>query len=161
MVEGAKMILPKLTVVGNTSDIPGDEIISVICEKDEQPNQLGDSGKTLEVVKCFDEKIKAGGIQHKKAPIECSPEIRSYIMIRNGGYICVGLCRCKVYVRYFVPLCFHCNEFNHYANTCPNKSDPAKCGKFAGEHKTENCRSKLLKCLNCVKAKVCVRLQGP
>ena len=34
VVDGAKLLLPKLTVVGIQSDIPGDEIISVICEKD-------------------------------------------------------------------------------------------------------------------------------
>ena len=66
MVEGAKMLLPKLTVVGIPSDIPGDEIISAICEKDEQLNQLVDSGKTLEVAKCFDVKNNAGDIQTKK-----------------------------------------------------------------------------------------------
>ena len=113
-----------------------------------------ESGKTLEVVKCFDVKNNAGDIQHKKAAIKCSPEIRSYIMNRNGGFIFVGLCRCKVYDRYFVPQCFHCYGFNHFANNCPNKNNPARCAKCSGQHKTENCRSKFLKCLNCVKAKV-------
>ena len=56
VVEGAKIILPKLTVVGTPPDIPGDEIISVYREKDEKLNQLVESGKTLEVVKCFDVK---------------------------------------------------------------------------------------------------------
>ena len=38
--------------------------------------------------------------------------------------------------------------------TCPNKNNPAKCGKCAGEHKTENCRSKFFKSANCIKGKV-------
>ena len=33
VVEGAKMLLPKLTGVGIPSDIPGDEVVSAICEK--------------------------------------------------------------------------------------------------------------------------------
>ena len=66
-------------------------------------------------------KNNAGDFQYKKLAITCSREVRSYIMNRNGGYIFVGLCRCKAYDRLFVPQCFHCNEFNHFANTCPNK----------------------------------------
>ena len=54
MVEGAQMLLPKLTVVESPSDISEDEIISVVCEIDEQLNQMIDSGKALEVVKCLD-----------------------------------------------------------------------------------------------------------
>ena len=50
VVEGAKMLLPKVTVVGIPSDMSEDEIISAICEKDEQLNQFVVSGKTLEVV---------------------------------------------------------------------------------------------------------------
>ena len=72
----------------------------------------------------------------------------------NGGYIFVGLCSCKVYDRYFVPQCFHCYRFNHFADDCPNKNNPDWCAKCSGQHKTENCTSKFLKCLNCVQAKV-------
>lgn len=85
VVEGAEMLLQKLTVVGISSNIPGDEIISVVCEKDEQLDQLDESGKALEVVKCWDVENIAGASQHKKVAVKCSPEIRSYIMKRNGG----------------------------------------------------------------------------
>ena len=109
--------------------MPVDEIISATCEKNEQLNHLVESGKTLEVVKYFDAKNNEGDIQHKKVAIECSPEIRSYFVNKNGGYIFVGMCRCKVYDRYFVPQCFHCYGFNHFANNCPNKSTSGKCSK--------------------------------
>ena len=52
VIGGAKMLLPKLAVVGIPSDIPEDEIISAIFEKDEQHNQIVESGKTLEGEKC-------------------------------------------------------------------------------------------------------------
>ena len=74
------MLLPKYTVLGIPSDMSEDEIISAICEKDEKLNQFVESGKTLEVLKCFDVKNNAGDIQHKKAVIKYSPEIRSYIL---------------------------------------------------------------------------------
>ena len=47
---------------------------------------------------CFDVKNNAGDVQYKKPAIKCSPEIRSYFMIRKGGYIlwvCAGL-RCMI-----------------------------------------------------------------
>ena len=56
MVEGDEMFLPKLTVVGIMSDITGDDTMSATCEKDQLLNQLVESGKPLEVVKCFDGK---------------------------------------------------------------------------------------------------------
>ena len=134
--------------------MPEDEIVSAICEKDEQLKQLIESGKTLELAKCCHIKNSTGDIQYKKVAIKCSPEISSNIMNRNGGYIFVGLCKCKVYNRYFVPQLFHCYQYNHFSNNFPNKSKPAKCGKCAGQLKTVNCRSTLLKCINCLKAKV-------
>ena len=77
VVEGAKMLLPKLTVVRIPSDMSQDEIIRAVCDKDEQLNQFVESGETLEVVKCFDVKNNAGDIQQKKTDIKCSPQIRS------------------------------------------------------------------------------------
>ena len=47
VVKGAKTLLQKLTVVGIPSDMPENEITSAICEKQEQLNQLVESGKTL------------------------------------------------------------------------------------------------------------------
>ena len=52
--EGANMLFPQLTDVGISLDMPEDEIISPTCEKDDQFNHLVESGKTLEVVKCWD-----------------------------------------------------------------------------------------------------------
>ena len=60
------------------------------------------------------------------AAIKYSPEISSYIMNRNGGYIFVGLCMCKVNDRHSVPQCFHYYKFNHTTNNCPNKTKPTK-----------------------------------
>ena len=125
------MILPKLTVVGIPSDMPGENIISAICGKDEQINELVTSGKTLELIKCWDGKNNAGVMQSKKAAIKCSPEIRSYILNRNGGYIYLGLSRCEVYDRFYVARCYNCCGFNHFANDYPHKNKPI-CVKCAG-----------------------------
>ena len=66
VIKAAKVLLQKFIVVEIPSDIPGDEIVIVICKKKyEQLNQLVESGKTLEVVKCWYVKNNAGDIQHK------------------------------------------------------------------------------------------------
>ena len=44
VVECAKILIQKHTIVGNPSDMPGNEIISTICEKGEQLSQLVESG---------------------------------------------------------------------------------------------------------------------
>ena len=75
-------------------------------------------------------------------------------MSRNGGYILVGLCRCNVCARYFVPQFLHCSEYNHFSNNCPGKCKIVKCRKSGRQHKTDNCRSTHLKCVNCLKTKV-------
>ena len=54
-----KMLLPKLTVERDPSDMPENVIISAICEEDEQLKQLVESGKTLEVMKFWGMKNSA------------------------------------------------------------------------------------------------------
>ena len=48
----AKMIFPKLTVVGIQSDMQIDYVLSAICEKYELISKLITSGKTVEILKC-------------------------------------------------------------------------------------------------------------
>ena len=75
-------------------------------------------------------------------------------MNRNGGYLFEGLCRRRVYDRKFFPQCFHCYGFNHFAENCPIRNNPARRAKCSGQYKTKNFRSQLLKSLNRLKAKV-------
>ena len=65
VVEGPKMLLPKLTVVGFPLDKLEDEI-SATCGKDEQLYQLIELRTTLVVVKFSDVKNCAGDMQKEK-----------------------------------------------------------------------------------------------
>ena len=73
---------------------------------------------------------------------------------QERGYIFMGLCRCKVYDRHFVPQCSQCYGFDQFAYNCPNKTYTARFAKCSVQHKTDNCRSKKLKCLKCLKVKL-------
>lgn len=55
---------------------------------------------------------------------------------------------CKVFSYVRVNRCFKCLGFNHVAKMCKNKIACSKCG---GEHKVEQCTSKEMSCVNCVK----------
>ena len=76
-------------------------------------------------------------------------------MIKNGGYIFVCLCRCKVYDRFFYSAMFPSQcirsllEYISY-----NSSSPAKCGKC---HETDNRKFNLFRCVKCGKAEVGIR----
>ena len=63
---GVKMLLLKQTVVIIPPDMPNNEIISAICEKDLQLNQLVEQGEKLEVIKSWDLKYSAGEMQCKQ-----------------------------------------------------------------------------------------------
>ena len=65
-IEGAKMLLPKLIVLGIPSDMPNDDVISAIYRKNEQISQLVESSQTLEVIKCWDIKKNQGHAIQKK-----------------------------------------------------------------------------------------------
>ena len=42
--------------------------------------------------------------------------------------------------------CFNCQAYGHKAMVC---TKPARCGRCAGPHKTKECQSETIKCVNC------------
>ena len=94
---------------------------------------------TFSVVKSWTSKMFTGTQHFKNVMIKSSPQIRKHIMKDNGGYVYVGLSRCKSYDHFFVPQCYHYYKFNHFADDCPDKDMPPTCGKCTGRHKTNDC----------------------
>ena len=60
----------------------------------------------------------------------------------------VGWDRCPVYEAVKILRCFKCGEFGHMSTNCEN---PEKCSKCSEPHKTSECTSTVLKCVNCLK----------
>ena len=112
------------------------------------------AGEEFSVIKTWSNKGRNDVITSKKFAVRCSPKIREYVMNTNGGYLYLNMCRSKVYDRFFVTQCYHCQSFNHIASKCPDKDEPAVCGKCAGPHETKGCNSNTEKCNNCSKAKL-------
>ena len=85
----------------------------------------------------------------KHAVIRVSPEIRASIQ-RENWYVYVGLDKCKVYDRFWVTQCYHCQNFGHVAAKCPSKSQSATCAFCAGNHESRSCTQKSTSCCaNC------------
>ncbi|GIX77417.1 hypothetical protein CEXT_650321 [Caerostris extrusa] len=61
--------------------------------------------------------------------------------------------RGKLEARIYSKTCFKCQSLGHYSNEC---NLPEVCGKCANNHKTKDCTSKKIKCINCVRQNECI-----
>lgn len=60
--------------------------------------------------------------------------------------VIIGWERCMVYEESNVSMCMKCCGYNHKAKICRNKLACRNCGN---EHKTIDCRTKKIECINC------------
>ena len=104
-------------------------------------------------MKSWDTKDHSDNLVARKLAVRCSPRIRNHIIDKCKGYIYINLLRCKVFDRFYVPQCFHCQRYNHFSNSCPDKNKRPICGKCSGQHDTKNCKQTVRKCANCVRFK--------
>ena len=150
-IENPKKILPKLTVTNVPNEYTEDNLISSICERDTYLEEMVKSGEEMSVIKMWSNN---GEVRSKKFAMKCSPTIREYIMNKNGGYVYLNMFRSKVYDRFSVIQCYHCQSFNHIASKCADKDKSPVCCKCSGPHKIIECNSTHEKCNNCAKSKL-------
>ena len=72
------------------------------------------------------------------------------LLKNNNDKVMFGLNSCKVYDQHNVKRCFNCQNFGHYASSCPNSTQPI-CAKCSLSHQTNTCNSDDLKCVNCIR----------
>ena len=150
--ENPKKLLPKLKIVNVPKDLDDSVIVGSLCDKDDNLNNMVQDGEICEIVKSWDVKNRNDSSNVKKTVVlKCSPKIRNYIMTKNEGYVYFNCVRCKVFDRFFVSQCYHCQGFQHFANTCPEKNNPPTCGRCSLSHLTKDCSRNTEKCVNCVK----------
>ena len=145
VVSQPKKMLPKMTLTGIPSSFPEGEIIDGILSKNKKIKNLCEEGLHLSLlfVKQKDQN------EHKVAVLKMAPEIRKTVN-ETGGYVYLGLSRCRAYDRFWVMQCFHCQRFGYIATKCPSKKEAAVCVYCAGHHKSSDCPDKSNpKCANC------------
>lgn len=140
-----KRMEPKITLCNLPQEIEDDMIIDLVLEKNKfLCDKVNDGGK-FELLFA-----KPGARDTKNFIFKCSPAVRKEIIDR-GGYLYVDLERYKVYDRYHIIQCYHCQAFGHIAKNCEEakKGNLQTCGKCSGHHKTLECVSTFEKCVNC------------
>ena len=145
VVSQPKKMLPKMTLTGIPSSFPEGEIIDGILSKNKKIKNLCKEGLHLSLlfVKQKDQS------EHKVAVLKMAPEIRKAVN-ETGGYVYVGLSRCRAYDRLWVTQCFHCQRFGHIATKCPSIKEAPVCVHCAGHHISSDCPDKSNpKCANC------------
>ena len=154
-VEESKKVPPKVTVMNVPLEMNDTDFISEIRAKDSFINGcLEEREDEFQVIKSWNMKNRAGDPIAKKIAVKCSPRVRNHIIEKSGGYIYLNLLRCKVYDRFYVPQCYHCQKFNHFSRVCPDKEKAPTCAKCAGAHETKGCNNdNARKCVNCTRAK--------
>lgn len=78
--------------------------------------------------------------------IEVDKETHNCLLTAKKVYIRFD--RCRIVSDYTVLRCFQCGEFGHMSANCKNEN---KCSKCSESHKTSECTSTVLKCVNCIK----------
>ena len=154
-IENSKKIMPKLTITNVPLDILDDSLIACILSKDRFLNdEVVKNAEVFEVIKSWNTKSQSGTVVNKHVVVKCSPKIRNYIINSNNGYVYFDLVRSKAYDRFFVPQCYHCRRFNHFATSCPDKDKIQICGRCTGNHDTKNCPpNNSEKCANCCRSR--------
>ena len=152
-VSESKKIAPKLTIINVPIDLNNNDFVKDVCKKDAYIKDCIERKEEFSIINSWDMKDKSGKNSSKKIAIKCSPAIRNYIIDDNKGYIYLSLARCKVYDRFYVPQCFHCQRYNHFSRECPDKEKNSVCAKCSKNHDTKNCPENSTNCINCIRNK--------
>lgn len=82
-----------------------------------------------------------------QAVFKVSFKLRS-LFSRNNDKVLFGMKSVRVYDRIFVKRCYNCQKFGHMQSNCPTP-DSKVCARCGGNHDTSDCKSSVLKCVNC------------
>ena len=83
---------------------------------------------------------------------KCDPEVRKAIHERNDE-LKLAFAVYHVRDRYHVRICSYCQRFGHAEKDCPHTNEDPFCRNCAERHKTKDCQSACVKCINCTRKK--------
>ena len=146
---------PKMTI--RNVDIPDDEIVPSILNKNDKLRLLVDKGYKFELL--FVQKIQlsnryeGNSYEVRNAIIKLHPIIRDCI-IDNKYKVFVGFRNCTVFDRVHYKTCYNCQKIgSHVSENCPTKQVPT-CRYCAENHKSSQCEHKndetKYSCSNCM-----------
>lgn len=141
-VTEARGLNPRIRIVGIREKMDDDELLSIIHSMN---NHLINNNSDLKLIKFYatrkNNNIYQAIIQLDKI---------SYNRVIQAGNLFVGYDSCRVYDAIDIYRCYNCNEFHHSSKFCKN---PCTCPRCGENHVVSNCKSPILKCVNCVSLK--------
>ena len=148
-VSEVKEKLPSISIVGIQEEITKSNFVSLLCKQNPEIDTLITAGEEFNVL--F---VKSARDGTYTAVVRVSSVIRNIIRsMRNRVYF--GLSSCRVFDRFYVKRCNHCQEFGHYKENCCN---PVSCAYCSGDHESDSCNLKestdatKFSCVNCKRA---------
>lgn len=139
VIEKEQVKKPRLMVVG----INNFEAMDMkALESDINQRNFSSLNSGCEVVHVF--KNKNPGLSN--LIMEVTSEVYRFIK-ENKSRVFVGYQNCKVYDDINVRPCYNCGRFGHAGHKCNNETVCLKC---SGSHRSINCKSTTLQCLNCI-----------
>lgn len=142
-----KLQNPEIIITGTEKDTINEENEDIL-EKIIMQNELGKITENIEnkinIKRKFISKDKR---DYGNIILEIDTDI--YEKIITKGKLNIGWRKCNVFDYYNIIRCFKCNGFGHFSRECKNEES---CGKCAGPHKTKDCDSEEMKCINCLKS---------
>ena len=121
-------------------------IVSRILEKNPSVKILSDEGHTLQVVymNLVKHSVPKGNSESLTIGLKVSPSIYQVLFQQQSGTIYLGNRRYKVFDRFYIKQCYHCQMIGHTSKDCQDAkaSKPPKCMYCAQEHRSTNCPTK-------------------
>ena len=155
-------MLPAISIVGITKDqwdiakVSEEHFNSFTQALKDQNPQLEDLINSGETFKILFMKPPNDKYENFQIVARISANIRDAIR-SNWNRIYIAATSAKVYDRFFIKRCYHCNEFGHYADGCARTLSCATCSAV-NQHETKHCPHKEEtdptnhNCINCKKA---------
>lgn len=133
-VERPKTVLPKVMVYDVPNVIMEDEAMScIVTQNPHRRPALDAAQKGMKIVKKM--AVRDRKVEHWV--LECSPEVRDWLMSDARIYIDWSSCRVKDFLS--VTRCYDCQGYGHPSKFCKGKRT---CGHCSGDHDLKDCTSR-------------------
>ena len=103
-------------------------------------NSNADEKESIEVIFIKKIKHKDGNFTYTAA-MKVTPKVRSAIHVL-GDKLFIYLNRCKVFDRFYVTQCYHCQKVGHTSQNCNDKSQLPICRFCSKRHNSHSCEFK-------------------
>ena len=131
--------VPRLKVLGMSDQYSSDVFIDFLKSQNE--------GITIDKVKVISA-YENSRFKYNKFNVVIEVDKKTYDCLLAAKKVNVGWDRCHIIPAINVLRCFKCGEFGHKSTDC--KKDET-CSLCSGQHRTSECTSTVLKCVNCLK----------